>query len=171
MDREFGTWAPTENQKGWDWFSIQLDNGTELMCYQLRDGNGNRSAYSSGTFVDADGTYHPLKNDEFDLTELGYWTSGNSSATYPSKWKIEVPRFCFSVSVEPHFDEQELDTRGTTMIVYWEGSCEVAGKAGNDSVKGNAYVELVGYDRSHDSPNLAAFLLGGPFQPLKNFTL
>ena len=37
MDREFGTWTPTENQKGWDWFSIQLDNECELMCYQFRN--------------------------------------------------------------------------------------------------------------------------------------
>ncbi len=42
MDREFGTWTPTENQKGWDWFSIQLENKRELMCYQLRNSDGRR---------------------------------------------------------------------------------------------------------------------------------
>ncbi len=171
MDREFGTWEPTENQKGWDWFSIQLDNGTELMCYQLRDGQGNRSPYSTGTFVEANGTFHSLKYDEFEISELAHWTSANSGASYPAKWKIEVPRFGISVSVEPNFQDQELDTRGTTMIVYWEGSCAVAGKAGTEAVNGNAYVELVGYDRSHDNPNLAAFLIGGQFDSFRRFSL
>ena len=57
MDREFGTWTPTENQKGWDWFSIQLDDDRELMCYQLRNSTNGISEYSSGTFVDADGEF------------------------------------------------------------------------------------------------------------------
>ncbi len=66
--------------------------------------------------------------------------------------------------------DQELDTRGTTMIVYWEGACEVAGKAGEWDVTGRAYVELVGYDRSHDQPNLAFFLMGSSFEfPPKSF--
>ncbi|MCV5949941.1 lipocalin family protein, partial [Escherichia coli] len=67
MDREFGTWQPTENQKGWDWFSIQLDNGTELMCYQLRNSAGAVSPYSSGTLVRADGTYENLRNTQFSI--------------------------------------------------------------------------------------------------------
>jgi len=61
-------------------------------------------------------------------------------------------------------ENQELDTRGTTMIVYWEGACEVRGKSDGADVLGRAYVELVGYDRSHDSPNLAYFLMGNQFE-------
>jgi hypothetical protein len=57
--------------------------------------------------------------------------------------------------------DQELDTRGTTMIVYWEGACAVEGRRGDDKVEGRAYAELVGYDRSHESPSLTAFLFGG----------
>jgi hypothetical protein len=56
------------------------------------------------------------------------------------------------------------------MIIYWEGACEVEGKAGEADVKGRAYVELVGYDRSHDQPNLAYFLMGNQFEfPPKSF--
>ena len=61
-------------------------------------------------------------------------------------------------------ENQELDTRGTTMIIYWEGACEVTGKANEEDIKGRAYIELVGYDRSHDSPNLAYFLMGNQFE-------
>ena len=163
MDREFGTWTPTENQKGWDWFSIQLDNETELMCYQLRNSTNGVSPYSSGVFIEKNGEYTPLSNDDFEIEPTGYWKSPHTKATYPSGWNLSVPKFDLKLKVSPVLQDQELDTRGTTMIIYWEGACEVRGKVGDKKVKGNAYVELVGYDRSHDSPNLAYFLMGNEF--------
>lgn len=160
MDREFGTWTPTENQKGWDWFSIQLSDGTELMCYQLRDSHDKVSPYSSGTFVGRDGEFTPLGSDDFAIKPTGYWKSPASGATYPSGWKISCPKFGIELEVTPHLRDQELDTRGSTMIIYWEGACSVSGTSSGEPVDGNAYVELVGYDRSHESPNLAHFLMG-----------
>ena len=160
MDREFGTWTPTENQKGWDWFSVQLDNGCELMCYQLRNGAGGVSDFSSGTFVDKDGNSTHLTGKDFTIEPTGYWKSPRTQATYPSGWKLKVPKFDLDLTVTPVIEDQELDTRGTTMIVYWEGACRVE----SEKVRGRAYVELVGYDRSHDSPNLAHFLMGNSFE-------
>ncbi len=164
MDREFGTWTPTENQKGWDWFSIQLSNETELMCYQLRDGAGGVSDFSSGTFVDKSGDSIALGKSDFTIEPTGFWKSPHTEATYPSGWNVKVPKFDLDLTVTPVMENQELDTRGTTMIVYWEGACEVKGKAAGADVLGRAYVELVGYDRSHDSPNLAYFLMGNQFE-------
>ena len=160
MDREFGTWTPTENQKGWDWFSIQLDNNTELMCYQLRNGAGEPSPFSSGTLVDDDGSSTMLKSGDFSIGPTGEWKSPNSGAAYPSGWKVSVPSQSIELEITPVVKDQELDTRGTTMIVYWEGSCLVKGTSAGENVGGKAYVELVGYDRSHDQPNLARFLMG-----------
>ncbi len=164
MDREFGTWTPTEKQKGWDWFSIQLDEGTDIMVYQLRDSRNNVSDYSAGVFVEKDGTYEHLPYPEFHVTPTGDWKSENSGATYPSGWNIDIPSRGVSLSVTPVVRNQELDTRGTTMIVYWEGACLVAGNVGGNDVTGNAYVELVGYDRSHENPNLAYFLFANRFE-------
>lgn len=163
MDREFGTWTPTENQKGWDWFSIQLDNDTELMCYQLRNGHGEASPYSSGTFVSETGEFKTLTKDEFEITVHDHWKSPNTGAKYPSNWTVRVPRLALELDIKPVVPDQELDTRGTTMIVYWEGSCVVSGTTAGNRVNGRAYVELVGYDRSHEQPNLATFLMGGAF--------
>jgi len=164
MDREFGTWTPTENQKGWDWFSVQLDNGCELMCYRLRNGIGETSPYSSGTFVDQEGNARTLSNDEFSIGWTGKWKSPSSGAEYPSGWIVKVPHLAMELTVTPVIKNQELDTRGTTMIVYWEGACDVSAIVSGEPVSGNAYVELVGYDRSHDQPNLARFLMGNSYE-------
>jgi predicted secreted hydrolase len=164
MDREFGTWTATEKQKGWDWFSIQLDNNCELMCYQLRDSQHNVSPFSSGTFVDENGNTTALKQEDFMIEPLGFWKSPMTKATYPSGWKIKVDKVALNLIVTPVMENQELDTRGTTMIVYWEGANEVTGTAGDVPVKGRAYAELVGYDRSHENPNLAYFIFGGSFE-------
>ncbi len=170
MDREFGTWTPTENQKGWDWFSIQLDNNCELMCYQLRNSEGTASGFSSGTFVNEHGEFEHLTHEDFSIEPVGFWKSPRTNATYPSGWRVKVPKMNLDLAVAPVMEDQELDTRGTTMIIYWEGACEVEGKAGEASVKGRAYVEMVGYDRSHDQPNLAYFLMGSQFEfPPKSF--
>lgn len=160
MDREFGTWAPTENQKGWDWFSIQLDDDSELMVYQLRNSKGESSPFSTGCFHAADGSVTRLGSNEFSIQPKSKWKSPRSEGEYPSGWKIEVPKLGLDLSVDPVLADQELDTRGTTMIVYWEGACGIAGTRLDKPVTGNAYVELVGYDRSHERPDLSRFLLG-----------
>ncbi|MCA1817376.1 MAG: hypothetical protein LC746_13470 [Acidobacteria bacterium] len=160
MDREFGTWRTTENQKGWDWFSVQLSTGAEVMVYHLRDSRHRPSAYSSGTFVDAEGKATHLAREGFTLEATGRWKSPRTGATYPSGWRLTVPRFAVDVLVTPVLRDQELDTRGTTMIVYWEGACAVSGRHGDAEIEGRAYVELVGYDRSHESPSITTFLFG-----------
>ena len=161
MDREFGTWATTHGQKGWDWFSLQLSDDTELMVYHIRDAAGRPSPFSSGTFVDAEGRGTHLAREDFELEPTGLWLSPHTGATYPSGWRLRAPRVGVDVSVTPVLRDQELDTRGTTMIVYWEGACTIAGRRGDADVSGRAYAELVGYDRSHESPSLTAFLFGG----------
>ncbi|PYS99615.1 MAG: hypothetical protein DMF63_11055, partial [Acidobacteria bacterium] len=167
MDREFGTWTPTENQKGWDWFSIQLDDDTELMCYQLRNSAGDISPFSSGTFVRADGSSVTLSSTEFSIAPTGEWTSPRTGVVYPSGWKVTVPSHDIDLTITPAMTDQELDTRGSTMIVYWEGACRVNGSVGSRPTAGRAYVELVGYDRTHENPNLASFLLGSSLDWVK----
>ena len=161
MDREFGTWKTTDGQKGWDWFSLQLSTGAELMVYHIRDSEGRPSSFSSGTFVDSEGRATHLTREDFVLETTERWRSPHTGATYPSGWRLQVPRVGVDVRVTPVLKDQELDTRGTTMIIYWEGSCTVEGQHSGAETTGRAYVELVGYDRSHEQPSLTAFLFGG----------
>jgi predicted secreted hydrolase len=131
------------------------------MCYQLRNSANESSPFSSGTFVDEKGNFTHLSHEDFIIEPLETWKSEKTKATYPIKWNVKVPKFNLDLVVIPTLNDQELDTRGTTMIVYWEGSCEVFNQT-NEKI-GNAYVEMVGYDRSHDNPNLAYFLMGNMF--------
>jgi predicted secreted hydrolase len=164
MDREFGTWRTTDNQKGWDWFSLQLSTGAEVMVYHLRNSKGEPSPFSSGTYVDASGAWTHLNRADFLLEATDYWRSPHTEAIYPSGWRLHVPRFGVDVTIAPVMRDQELDTRGTTMIVYWEGACLVRGRHGNEETEGRAYAELVGYDRSHEQPSLGTFLFGNALE-------
>jgi predicted secreted hydrolase len=163
MDREFGTWQ----QQDWDWFSIQFDNETELMIYQYRSGANAGSA--TGTFVDREGNCRYLKRDDYEIEVLSTWTSPRTGAEYPSLWHISVASLGLKLEVKPLIADQELDTRGTTMIVYWEGACSVAGTLHGNELTGKAYVELVGYDRSHEAAGIGEFLFADPIRRIVNF--
>lgn len=157
MDREYGAW---EQAGGWDWFSIQFDEATELMIYQFKDPSGGMMGESTGTYVDRVGRCHYLKREDFEITTISRWTSKNTQADYPAAWQIRVPSLDIDITVKSLLDDQELDTRGTTMIVYWEGACSVEGKKVGSNTAGRAYVELVGYDRSHEKVGVTDFIFG-----------
>ena len=163
MDKEFGTW----DQKNWDWFSIQFDDGIELMIYHFRNDTGDTQGFSNGTFVDKDGKCIYLKREDFVLTPTNRWKSWRTDSTYPSRWQLSVESLGIDIEIEPLMSDQELDTRGTTMIVYWEGACNVTGTLALKPIGGRAYVELVGYDRSHETAGMADFLFGGRIRQIQ----
>lgn len=152
MDREFGTW----HQRNWDWFSIQLNDNTELMIYRFRSDELNRNSH--GTFIDEDGNCIFLSSEEFSVKQTGSWQSPATGTTYPSGWEIAVEKLDLELKITPVLENQELDTRRTIMISYWEGACEVSGLRDKKEIKGRAYAELVGYDGGNEKPNLLSFL-------------
>lgn len=141
MDHEYSTSALGPEQTGWDWFSIQLDNGTELMVFQLRRSDGSIDAFSSGTLIAADGATTQLGPDDFTLEVTDTWRSPRSGGEYPSGWRLRVPGAQLDLTVTPHIKDQEMQVS----YVYWEGAVKVAGTAGDNPVTGNGYVELTGY--------------------------
>ncbi len=145
MDHEFGSSQLREYQVGWDWFSLQLNKGMELMFYQIRHRDGKIDPYSSGTIIYADGTHQHLSNKEFQIEVLDQWKSSKSGAVYPSKWKIRVPGHQIELILSPTVKNQELITRESTRVTYWEGSIKVEGKYQGSPIKGLGYAELTGY--------------------------
>lgn len=145
MDHEFGSTQLREYQVGWDWFSLQLDKGLELMLYQIRQKNGKIDPYSSGTIMFHDGTNQRLPKKDFQIEVLKQWKSQKSGAIYPSKWRIKIPGHQIELTLSPTVKNQELVTKESTRVTYWEGSVKIDGKYQGDPIKGMGYVELTGY--------------------------
>ena len=148
MDHEFGSNQLQSYQVGWDWFSIQMENNTELMLYVIRHRDGKPDPYSSGTLTYPDGTSRHVRLEEFDIRVLKTWKSPKTGARYPARWRIQVPQWNINLIVTPTVADQELITRESTRITYWEGSVKVEGRYQGKPISGVGYVELTGYAES-----------------------
>ena len=148
MDHEFGTSFLEPGQRGWDWLSIQLADGRDLMLYQLRRSDGSRDPRSSGTLVSADGRTSHLAAGDFSLTPgRGTFRSANG-AIYPIEWAIAIPLQNIDLKVTTPLDDQELDLGRSTGVAYWEGAIDVTGRSGGQDVSGRGYLEMTGYNDS-----------------------
>ncbi len=136
---------------GWDWFAVELDDGTDLMLSLVRNADGTYPLVY-GTLVRPDGTFRPIARDEITVSGLGRWTSARTGTTYPSGWRVRVSGAALDLLVVPTVRDQELDTRATTGVIYWEGSEHVTGTRAGRSVTGRAYVELTGYANGAAAP-------------------
>jgi predicted secreted hydrolase len=145
LDREWSSQALAQNQKGWDWFSLHLDDGNKLMVYQLRHDTGND--WISGSWISAEGEVTPLGKDDIELnssSESQITSNNNRSITLPLDWTISVstsnlPALNRSLTIKPLYDEQWL----STSFPYWEGVVLVSDDKGQSAGKG--YMELTGY--------------------------
>ena len=137
FDREWSTSSLGKTEVGWDWFSIQLQNNRELMLYNIRQKDGQTSSLSSGTFIKPDGSYVHLKKADFAIEVMDFWKSDATGISYPSKWHIKIPKFKINLFLVPKISNQEHQHQ----FVYWEGATTVLAAG----LKGNGYVELVGY--------------------------
>jgi predicted secreted hydrolase len=141
MDHEFFTNQLEANLTGWDWFSLQFDDGSELMLFRLRRKDGLADPYSAGTFQDAQGgTVHMAVND-FSVTPGEIWTSPTTGGHYPIEWTIRVPSLGIDSTLTTRLPQQEL----TGKIKYWEGAIEITGTKKNRPVRGVGYLEMTGY--------------------------
>lgn len=146
MDHEFGTSFLEPTQRGWDWLSIQLVDGRELMLFQLRKADGSADPHTAGTLVSADGTTHPLNADDFKLTPGdARWTSPATHGSYPMTWQIEIPREQMRLNVNATFPEQEMTASSSPGLHYWEGVVSALGDQSGKPLSGKGYLEMTGY--------------------------
>lgn len=141
-DHEFSSSVLDENQIGWDWFSLQFDDGTALMIFQLRERGGTTSASSSGTVIAGDGSSHTIQKNDFEISVLDAWQSPDTQAAYPSAWRIQLKEQDCLLEVHPWMEDQEMNLSAVT---YWEGAVRFDGTCKGIPVSGNGYVELTGY--------------------------
>ena len=140
LDREWGSGGLGPDQAGWDWFALQLDDGTALMFYALRGRDGGRDRHSAGTWVEGSGEARSLTSAAVDIDVTGHWTSAGG-VRYPSGWRLRVPSLALDVSVHPVLADQELGTSPR----YFEGAVDASGTREGRPLRGRGYVELVGY--------------------------
>ena len=155
MDHEFSSNQLNTEQVGWDWFSVKLDNGTEIMLYLIRLKDGSVEPYSSGTLVRADGSQKHLARRDFSIEPVGEWTSPHTDAAYPAGWVIDLPGQKTRLKISPDLPDQELHHLRSIGSSYWEGSVSVQGTQEGQPVSGKGYAELVGYTQqlTRDLPN------------------
>lgn len=140
MDREWSTSALSEDQKGWDWFALQLDDSTEIMYYQMRKKDGSPDIYSKGVIVNKKGETEQIKKEDVDLVINDNWTSA-SGESYPAGWNLKIPSKNIDLIITPAVSDQLLNVS----IKYWEGSVKIEGTKNNSKLTGRGYAELTGY--------------------------
>ena len=150
MDHEFFTSQLAADQAGWDWFSIQLDDGSDLMLYRLRQKDGSAGRWSHGTLIDAHGAARALSASDFQLTPGASWKSPRTGARYPVSWSLAVPSLQLELVSKTRLDSQELISASDVSPSYWEGAIEVAGTRQGRPIVGRGYLEMTGYAQPLD---------------------
>ena len=145
MDHEFFADYPLQDKVGWDWMSIQLDDGVDLMLFGIRDAAGGYGPDTTGTLVDADGGARRIEFGEVILRPGRRWRSTGTGAQYPVEWEVEVPGLGVRLDVRPRIDGQEVHAEGGLLPAYWEGAVLVAGEREGRPVSGVGYLEMTGY--------------------------
>ncbi|MGD1984432.1 MAG: lipocalin-like domain-containing protein [Chromatiaceae bacterium] len=135
FDREWSSSALADDQAGWDWFALQLEDGRDLMFYRMRGTDGQAQRFSKGVLVGTDGSSRLLRNTDVNLEPLRHWTSADGRR-YPVAWRLTVPEHALDLRVEATFDDQLM----RTAVSYWEGAVDVQG-----SHSGIGYLEMSGY--------------------------
>ena len=140
LDREWSSSTLADDQQGWDWFALQLSDGSDLMFYNIRKNDGSQDEHSAGTWISKDGEPRHLSRADLAIIVTGEWESPEGG-TYPSRWDIRLPQFGLEITVTPVIDQQEL----FTTVRYWEGAVDVTGQRNHLPIEGRGYVELTGY--------------------------
>ncbi len=141
MDREWSTSVLGPELEGWDWFALQLDDGSDLMFYRLRRRDQTMSAFSTGVLVAANGTVTDrIQANDVSLTPTSQWLSPQTGVRYHLGWRLEIPSHDLDLDIRPRIPNQELDLA----VRYWEGATVVEGTRSGSPVSGVGYTEIVG---------------------------
>ena len=112
---------------GWDWFAVNLDDGTDLTVTSFAPPTA-ATRCSTATFVGADGTLTNRRRRLHDHA-AGQLDESRDRRDYPAGWRVAIPAQAIDITLTPTVADQELDTRATTGVVYWEGSQSVTDSA------------------------------------------
>ena len=151
MDREIFTNTLAPGQKGWNWVSLQMNDGRDLMLYRLFKSDGSTD-HTSGTLVDAHGVATPLKTGDWSLIPLDTWRSPVSGAEYPIKWHLRAKSAHLDVILTATLPDQENRSQRSG-VHYWEGAVKITATGDEKGpVLGRGFVEMTGYGEGNRPP-------------------
>ncbi len=136
LDREWSTSALAPEQVGWDWFSLNLDDGGDLMLFRRRRRDGARDAFDAGT-LRRGGVTTSLRAADFALKPLAWWQD-ERGRRWPVRWQVDIARPALQLQLQ--VDALVEDQLMRVGLEYWEGAVEVRGDA-----RGHGYLEMTGY--------------------------
>jgi predicted secreted hydrolase len=144
MDHQWGNFLLLGGG-GWDWYSVQLSNDTEIMWYFMHDASGKIIAYVD--YSDSTGNVSVIAPTLAHSTVLDTWKSQTTGISYAAGWQLDVhdPQLQASLTLKPLLQNQELVVKESTGNIYWEGAVALEGQCNGQSVTGQGYVELTGY--------------------------
>jgi predicted secreted hydrolase len=148
LDREFGSRMFPRDLQGWDWFGLRFEDESEIMLSLIRRSDGTAASTSYGTIVFPNGDSRNIHKGDFSISALGQWTSPRTNTLYPMGWRISVGPLNLEVDVNPLLKDHEILSRELTGLDYWEGPVSVTGSKNGELIKGEGYVELIGYAQS-----------------------
>ena len=140
LDHEWSEEILHPSATGWDWIGMNLDDGSALTAFRLRDINGS-TVWDGGSFRTASGTPYIFSRGEVIFKPVRFWKSPLSQATYPVEWIVRTPADFYTVKAV--IDNQELDSRPSTGAIYWEGLSDLIDS--NGKRVGRGYLEMTGY--------------------------
>ncbi len=143
MDHQWGEIA--SGRIGWDWASVQLDDGADLMVAVVWHPEGRRRLAGHGTYVEPGGAVTYLEGDDVSIIAQGSWTSTETGIEYPMGWQVGVASMGLELELTPYLEQAE-SASGILGVSYWEGAVSVEGRRDSEPVSGWGFVELVGYD-------------------------
>lgn len=140
FDHQWGNWDGEKDYRGWDWFSVQLENNMDFNLFCFRDNEGNIIAPVATVY---DGTTKKVSR-ELSWTASSEWTSPKTGITYPQDWKVIIADMDITLDIRPTVPHQEFGMMASLGTI-WEGSTVVQADIGGEKVSGVGYTELVGY--------------------------
>ncbi|MBC8058830.1 MAG: carotenoid 1,2-hydratase [Rhizobiales bacterium] len=140
LDHEWSDAFIPAQAVGWDWIGMNLDDGSALTAFRLRRADGS-AVYAGGSIRRSGEAVRSFGPGEVTFTPGRLWESAASRARYPVQWQVATPAGRFGVNAL--LDNQELDSRGSTGAIYWEGLSELLDETGGRV--GRGYLEMTGY--------------------------
>ena len=140
LDHEWSQEILAPGVVGWDWIGMNLDDGSALTAFRLRDASGD-AVWDGGSFRSAKQSTYVFSRGEVIFRPTRFWKSPLTQASYPVEWIVRTPADFYTVKAV--VDNQELDSRQSTGAIYWEGLSELIDSNGKKA--GMGYLEMTGY--------------------------